>query len=228
LRVGASPQNIETVLAPFVPSFRRRHPGVQIHFVEGGGAQIHERLEHGDAQLVLTNARSEPITGRLLFPSYLLAAVAHSHRFARRASIDVSELADEAILLLQRGFASRGWFDAECHNADFRPQIVLESAAPHTLMALAASGEGVAIVPSNVRIPRDLVRVLPVTSQGAPIGRWIVAAWDAHRFFPLFARQFVDELAQHCKRAYPGRELTRHARPLRRPTDLRDIPEPAR
>jgi DNA-binding transcriptional LysR family regulator len=158
--------------------------------------------------------------GHPLFPIYLLAAVAHSHRFARRASIDVTELADEPILLLQRGFASRGWFDAECHIADLRPRIVLESGAPHTLMALAASGEGVAIVPSNVRISRELVRVVPVTSHGASIGRWATIAWDARRFFPVFARQFVDELVRRCQRTYPGRELTRHARPLPRPKSV--------
>jgi LysR family transcriptional regulator, cyn operon transcriptional activator len=227
LRIGASPQNIETVLVPFLPGFRKRHPGIEIHFVEGGGAQIHERLERGDAQLVLTNMRSEPVNGRLLFPSYLLAALARYHRFARRASIDVSELADEPVLLLQRGFASRGWFDAECHNVDIRPQIVLESAAPHTLIALAAIGEGVAIVPSNVRIPRELVRIVPVTSRGAPIGRWIVAMWDARRFVPAFARQFVDELAGHCKRSYPGRDLTRRTRPLQHPKDFLGVQEPA-
>src|SRR5689334_3062693 len=34
LRVGGSPQSIETVLAPFVRDFRRRHPSIDVHFVE--------------------------------------------------------------------------------------------------------------------------------------------------------------------------------------------------
>ena len=220
LRVGASPQNIELVLAPFVPGFKKRHPGIEVHFVEGGGAQINERLERADAHVVLTSWMTDFAGGRPLFPSFLLAAVAESHRFARRASINVAELADEPILLLQRGFASRGWFDAECHTADLRPRIVLESAAPHTLMALAANGEGVAIVPSNVRLPREVVRIVPVTSRGASIGRWITIAWDDRRFFPVFARQFVDELVRRCQRTYPGREMTRHARPLPRPKSV--------
>ena len=44
LRVGASPQNIETVLAPFVARFRSKHPGIEVHFVEDGGARISDRL----------------------------------------------------------------------------------------------------------------------------------------------------------------------------------------
>src|SRR5215475_2517109 len=141
-------------------------PGIDVHFVEDGGARINDRLERGDIQVALTTVRNDFISGRLLYPTFVLAAVAHSHPLSRRAEVDISDLAEEPLLLLQRSFASRGWFDAECHNADFRPRIVLESGAPHTLMALAATGEGVAIVPSNVGIPRDSVRVMPVTRRG--------------------------------------------------------------
>ena len=183
LRVGGSPQHIETVLAPFVVRFRRKHPGIEVHFVEDGGARISERLEHGDVQVVLTTAGNELFSTRLLYPIYVLAVVAQSHPFGRRSSVDVGDLADEPLLLLNRSFASRGLFDAACHNADISPRIVLESGAPHTLMALAASGEGVAIVPSNVSIPRQGINAMSVTYRGTPIGRWALVAWDSRRFF---------------------------------------------
>ncbi len=217
LRVGGSPQHIETVLAPFVARFRRRHPGIEVHFVEDGGARINGRLDHGDVQLVLTTVNNELFSGRLLYPIYTLAVLAAAHPLGRRAAVDVTDLADEPLLLLQRSFGSRGWFDAACHNADVSPRIVLESAAPATLMALAGSGEGTAIVPSNVSIPRDGVKAIPVTYCGTPIGRWALVAWDSRRFFPPFARHFVDELAAHTRRDYPGRELSRRVPPLRRP-----------
>jgi LysR family transcriptional regulator, cyn operon transcriptional activator len=217
LRVGASPQNIETVLAPFVARFRRKHPGIEVHFVEDGGARISNRLARGDVQIVLTTASNELFINRLLYPSYVLAVVAPSHPLGPRSSVDVSELGDVPLLLLHRGFASRGWFDAACHNADVGPPIVLESGAPHTLMALAASGEGAAIVPSNVSIPRKGVRAISVTYRGTPIGRWALVAWDRRRFFPSFAQHFVNELVAHVHRDYPNRELTKGMPSLRRP-----------
>ena len=217
LRVGGSPQHIETVLAPFVSRFRRRHPDIEVNFVEDGGARINTRLEDGDVQVVLTSAHNDLFSGRLLYPAYVLAVLASSNVSARRAAIDVSDLADEPLLLLQRSFASRGWFDAACHNADISPRIVLESGAPATLIALAASGDGVAIVPSNVRIPRDSVKAVPVTYRGTPIGRWIFVAWDRRRFFPPFAQHFVDELVAHVRRNYPGRDLAKRVPPLQRP-----------
>jgi DNA-binding transcriptional LysR family regulator len=217
LRVGASPQNIETVLAPFVARFRSKHPGIEVHFVEDGGARISDRLAQGDMQIVLTSVGNALFLSRLLYPAYALAVVAPSHPLGRRGSVDVSELKDEPLLLLHRGFGSRGWFDAACHNADVRPPIVLESAAPHTLIALAANGEGVAIVPSNVSIPRKGVKAMSVTYRGTPIGRWVLVAWDSRRFFPSFAQHFVNELVAHVNRDYPNRELTKRMPPLRRP-----------
>lgn len=217
LRVGGSPQHIETVLAPFVGRFRRRHPGIEVHFIEDGGARINGRLEDGDVQVVLTTVNNELFSGRLLYPGYTLAVVAPSHPLARRASVEVADLADELLLLLQRSFGSRGWFDAACHNAGINPPILLESAAPASLMALAANGEGVAIVPSNVNIPRAGVRAVPLTYRGKPIGRWVLAAWDRRRFLPQFARYFIDELVEHTARHYPGRDLTKRVPPLPRP-----------
>jgi LysR family cyn operon transcriptional activator len=220
LRVGGSPQNIETVLAPFVGGFRRRHPGIEVHFVEDGGARIGSRLERGDVQVAMVTAGNDQFAGRLLFPVYALAIVARAHRLARRTSIEVADLADEPLLVLNRAFASRSWFDAACHNADINPPILLESGAPATLMSLARSGDGVAIVPSNVSIPREAVKAIPVTYRGPPIGRWVFIAWDRRRFFPSFARYFVDELAVHTHRSYPGRNLAKRVPPLRPPKML--------
>src|SRR5262245_14244763 len=47
LRVSATPQVIEKLLAPFLMGFSRRHPGVKVHFLEGGGAYQQSQLERG-------------------------------------------------------------------------------------------------------------------------------------------------------------------------------------
>ena len=48
LRLGATPQVIENLLAPFLVQYRRRHPGVEVHLVEDGGARLLGRLERGE------------------------------------------------------------------------------------------------------------------------------------------------------------------------------------
>src|ERR1700751_2161464 len=44
LRVGATPQVIENLLADFLTEYRRRHPDVEVHLVEDGGARMATRL----------------------------------------------------------------------------------------------------------------------------------------------------------------------------------------
>jgi LysR family cyn operon transcriptional activator len=217
LRVGATPQVIETLLADFLVRYRETHPGVEVHLVEDGGARLPSRLARGDVHLSLFPASDAGFHSRLLYPMHLLAVVADSHHLSRRATVDIAELADEPLLLLGAGFASVAWFEAECQVAHIRPRVLLHSAAPQTLIALARTGYGVAVVPSSVRVPREEVRAVPLIHRGAGIGRWTVIAWDAERFLAPYAEQFADELASYCRRDHPGRDLTRRAPPLPRP-----------
>ncbi len=218
LRVGATLQVIENLLAGFLTRYGRRHPGVEIHLVEDGGARLPGRLDRGDVHLALAPVDAR-FQARLLYPMHVLAALSPEHRLGRRATLEIYELADEPLLLLRRDFGSREWFDAACQTAHLRPRVLLESAAPHTLLALAATDYGIAIVPSNARVPRGTVRAVPLVHRGASIGRWASVCWDPRRFLPPYAEQFVEEIVAHCRRDYPGRALIRSAPALPRPKD---------
>jgi DNA-binding transcriptional LysR family regulator len=215
LRVGATPMAIENALSAFLSPYRRRHPGVEVHFVEDGGLRLADRLERGDVDLALV-VPNDRFRARPLFPAHSMAVMSKKHPLSRRRALDVAELADKPLLLLNRTFGSREWFDSACNAARIRPRVLLESAAPHTLVALAGMDYGIAVVPSNVALPAS-VRALPLIQRGASIGRWLTVAWDPRRMLAAYAEQFVDELAAHWRLDYPGRDLVRRAPPLPRP-----------
>jgi len=211
LRVGAPPQVIENLLADFLTDYRRRRPAVEVHLVEDGGAALQRRLERGDVHLIMTAATDARFEGRLLHPIHVMAGLAPKHRLSRRAVLEIAELDEEPLLVLRSGFGSREWFDAACHVANVGQRLLLESAAPHTLLALAATGYGIAIFPSNATVPRNTVRAVPLVHRNASIGRWARVAWEPQRFLATYARQFVDELVAFSRSNYPGRELIRRA-----------------
>jgi LysR family cyn operon transcriptional activator len=220
LRVGATPQVIENLLADFLTHYRRRHPGVEVQLVEDGGVKLQGRLERGEFDLTATTGlEGTPFRYRTLYPIHLLAAISPRHRLGRRATLEVADLADEPLLLLQRGFGSRAWFDIACQIANIRPRALLESAAPHTVVALAATDYGIAILPSNARLLAGGVRPVPLVHRGASLGKWQCMAWDPRRFLAPYAGQFVAEIAAYCRRGYPGRDLIRRAPRLPRPKD---------
>jgi len=213
LRVGATPQNLENLLAGFLGRYRRRHPGVEVHLVEDGAVRLRDRLARGDVHVAILQAGDPRFDSRPLFPMLLLAALPPGHSLGRRRACEVSELAEEPLLVLRREFRSREWLEAACELAHVRPPLLLESGVPHTLLALARAGLGIAVVPSNVIIGAGL-RAVPLLARGAAIGRWATIAWDPERFLPPYGDSFVAELAQHARGAYPGRTLTRRVPPL--------------
>jgi LysR family cyn operon transcriptional activator len=223
LRLGATPQAMETLLAGFLPRYRRRHPGVEVHLVEIGGAAAAEHLERGDVHLALLSGSDARFRWRPLLPMYLLAVLLKSHRLGRRATLEIDDLVDTPLLLTRRDFASREWFDTASQVGHMRPRVLLESGAPSTLVALAQAGYGIAIVPSTVRIPRGGVRAVPLVQRGAPIGRWLGIAWDPRRFLAPFAEQFVEELVAHSKRDAAAKRGTRRLPLLPRPKEPASI-----
>ena len=219
LRVGATPQVIENLLADFLLRYRKRHTGVEVHLVEDGGSRLPGRLERGDINVALMPADENRFSGRILYPMHVLAVFPAGHRLSRRKVLEVVELANEPLLRLTSSFASHDWFEAACRVAHIRPRVLLESVAPQTLIALARTGHGVAVVPSPVKIPRSGVRAAVLLHRGVPIGRWTVLAWDSQRFLPPYAVQFAEELVAHCQRGYPGQEYAERAPPLPRPRE---------
>jgi DNA-binding transcriptional LysR family regulator len=167
----------------------------------------------------------DPFQGRILYPIHVTAALASTHRLARGKVLEVAQLADEPLLLLGRDFGLRMWFEAACDVAHVRPRMLMESLAPHTLIALAKEGYGVAIVPSDVQPQPGTVRLVPLVHRGAPIGRWAVVTWNPRRFLAPYAEQFVTELAESARRGYPGRNVIRRAPPLPRPPQPASRPE---
>ena len=219
LRVAATPMVIENTLSGFLGTYRRRHPGIEVQLIEEGGIAMARRLELGDVHLALMAVDDEHLRIRLLYPVRGIAVVSGGHKFSRRRAIEVEELADEPLLLLRNEVASRDWFETACRVARMRPRVLLESGAPHTAIALAGAGYGVAVVPSTVVLPAGHVRGIPLLQRGAAVGRWLRVAWQPERFLSVYAEQFIDELCRYCERAYPGREFNRRAAALPRPRE---------
>ncbi len=219
LRVGAAPQVIESILAGFVQQHLQRHPNVDVQLVDDASGNLPGRLERGEIHLMEVPAGDERYPSQPLYPGHMLAVMLRKHRLARRSVLEVKELAGEPLLLLRRIALARVWVDAAFNVAHVRPRVVLESVVPHMLLALATTGYGVAIVPSNVMIPRKNLRAIPLILQGTPIGRWATIAWHPNRFLPPYARRFVRELVPYALRAHPGRDLIRGAPPLPRPKE---------
>lgn len=204
LKVAAPPHTIESVLARFLPRYAERFPNVHVHLTEALGAAQTALLERGEAHVGIRLDQGDPrFESRVLPPVDALAVAAPSLDLGRAGVIDVRGLASYPLLLLDPGYSVRRLFDAACRLADVRPNVLLESRAPHTLLALAEIGQGVAIIPSLQRTDRYTVQIARVTHGRKPVRERFAIQWDRRRRLPPYSVTFCEALAEYMHTILP-------------------------
>lgn len=208
LKLAASPQFIEGVIADFLRRYAQRYPNVQVKVVEAiAWSDTLGMLERGEIHFGQNLLRALP-PGDPRFASHplevvdLLAAY-HAPLPGKGGAIEIAGLAAYPLLVLDTSFVSRRTFDATCRLANVAPNVVFESRTPHTLLAMAERGHGVAIVPSAVRIDRYPLRIARVTHRGKPLREPLALFWDKRRPLPSYATAFCAGLAEYVHGVFP-------------------------
>jgi len=205
LKVAAPPQTIESVLSGFLPRFGKQLPNVRVKLTEALGMDQVPMLERGDVHIGIRHDQGvNPWFESILLPfDDVLAGFHPSLYLGRGGTIDIASLAPHPLLLLDSGYSVRRLFNAACRVADVEPNILLESRAPHTLLALAEAGQGVAIIPSVLRINRYRLKVARVTHRRRPLRDRYVIQWDKRRPIPSYAENFCATLAAYMRDVLP-------------------------
>ena len=215
LKVAASPQMIESVLSTFLPRYAARFPGVQVKLIEALGPAQVALLERGDVHLGLRHDQgiNPSLASQSLPPDEILAAAGPTLDLGPTDTLDIGRLAAHPLLLLEPGYSVRVQFNAACRLAHVKPTIMFESRAPHTVLALAEAGHGVAIIPSLQRTDRYALTIYRVTHRGAPLQEDLVIQWDRRRLLPAYAERFREALATHARAVLPATQPSRRRAP---------------
>src|ERR1700744_3725617 len=207
LKIAGSPQHIESVLSQFLHRYAERYPKVEVKISEGTGSEILTLLERGEIHLGQNLLHAVKLDerhyGSLPLGSVELLAVCRpSMPLAHRRTIEVARLAAFPLLLMDSGFGFRRAFDAASRMAGLKPTIMFESRNPHTLLALAEAGHGVAIVPSQLSCHRYRLRIVGLTYRGRPL--------------PRFATDYCGMLAAYMREIFPISKPTDPKLPITR------------
>jgi LysR family nitrogen assimilation transcriptional regulator len=215
LKVAGSPQHIESVLSQFLHRYTERYPRVEVKITEGTGSEILAMLEGGDVHLGQNLLHAVKLDerhfGSLPLGSVELLAVCHpATPLSPSRAIEVADLAGFPLLLLEGGFGFRRAFDAASRMAGLKPTILFESRNPHTLLALAEAGHGVAIVPSQLQCRRYKVRIVGLTHRRRVLKEPLTISWDKRRSLPRFATDYCTMLSAYMRETFP---ITRPTEP---------------
>ena len=210
LKVGATPQTIDGILSPFLIRYAERRPNIRIRLTEAVGASGPMLLESGDLHLLISTAGAleggnHPLEKLWLPPLEFIAAYRPDFSLAGENTLDIRDLGSHPLLLLDRTFAVRVAFDAACRVAELKPNVSFESRAPHTLLALAEAGRGIAIVPSVMPTQRYDIRTNRLVYRQKALREGYAIAWDKRRLLPPTAAEFCRSLLLYVRDTLPSR-----------------------
>jgi len=209
LKVAATPQTIDGVLAGFLARYAKLRPNVQIKLSEAVGAGLMAMLERGEVHVVITTAGAiqsgdHVLESIWLPPLEFVAARNPSFELGKAAAgVDVRSLGVHPLLLMDNSFAVRAAFDAACRVAEFKPNIRFESRTPHTLLALAEAGHGIAIVPSVLPTHRYDLQISRLTYRQRPLREGYAIVCDKRWSLPPSADDFCRSLVAYVREVFP-------------------------
>jgi DNA-binding transcriptional LysR family regulator len=124
----------------------------------------------------------------------MYALVSHDHPLAVRQFVTTDDLTSERVLVLSQG-SSRQLLYQDVMGVR-KPRRVVESFNPDTLLMLAQSGQGVAVVTDTVALRDFSGKVVPLLNDGHQVGQTAIGAWPVNRKLSEPARKFLHFLKQ--------------------------------
>jgi LysR family transcriptional regulator, hydrogen peroxide-inducible genes activator len=164
LRIGAIPTILPYFLAPALPAFVTRYPGVDLHLRE---ATTDELLSHLQEGLLDIAVMSLPVDGSglvmcELFRENLFLAVPETHALANDAEVRLRRVSDERLLILKDGHCLREETLTVCDRARARFTAQFEADQFASIFELIRAGFGVSIVPEMARQSAERCRLIPL------------------------------------------------------------------
>lgn len=200
LRLVAPETTVADVIAPFLATLPEAAPMVDVR--EALPASVHSEVMAGGADVGVSSVPPpRELTSRLLVHFPIWAYVRPEHRWARRRTITIRELAKERLLVLGTGHGSRRQLDAAMSDAGVSYGVAAETNVPEVAQALAAAGRGVAVVSDDARYGLHGVRVRPAGG-AIELRVPLFGAWDGSHYAAPAISDLVDGLARFAQDRY--------------------------
>jgi DNA-binding transcriptional LysR family regulator len=193
VRLSSFPTAGASILPPAVAEFTRRHPEVELNFVEREPEDASASLRAAELEIAIVFEYSElkqPEFDRMyegielhhLVDDPMYLALPRDHPLAAKPRVRLKDVAEETWIQESGAHSWCGSFhEAVCTNAGFQPKVGFRSDDYNVVQGLIAAGVGISLLPglalTNLR--EDIV--VRSLGKGAP-ARKIAAATLAGRY----------------------------------------------
>jgi DNA-binding transcriptional LysR family regulator len=153
LQVGCARVVGTYVLPEIITAFRRRYPQVEVHVRTGRSSEILQLVVDQTIHIGLARALNHPMvwTHRLYDEEIVL--VSHpAHPFARTGVATIQQVAEEPLILYDRGSSYFVLIEQVCHEAGIIPRIEMVLDSVEATKRMVERGLGISFLPrSSIR-----------------------------------------------------------------------------
>jgi LysR family transcriptional regulator, hydrogen peroxide-inducible genes activator len=164
-RLGAIYTVAPYLLPDLVPALNARAPDMPLEIEENVTEQLEAALKTGriDAAIIALPFQPPGIATEFLYEEPFQVVVPQRHPWAKRKTIDPSELAGEHAILLNVGHCFRDQVLESCPELNRGDAPVTRSNSLETIRNMVASGLGISVLPRDALTPKYHSRlVVPV------------------------------------------------------------------
>src|SRR5689334_4685616 len=193
LAVGASHTIGAVDLSELLAEFHRRFPAVELRVQDDVTLELVAALDRGelDVAFITIDGRSHGLESQLILREPLTCILPPGHPLARRASLQMSDVAGETFIVFRRGATIRRRVDDAAEAAGFSPRVLFETNSVSRMGSLVAAGLGIAVLPAS-DAARYALGVDAVPFEGPALAHTVYVSWSARRRRSPAARAFAE------------------------------------
>ena len=152
LRLGTTKAYARYFMPFLITSFHEAYPHVKIHLDEGSSLDmIHSLLDLKIEVAVIAKAEDTPDVSFVPFShEELVLIVARGHRLTREESISLEDLADEPLIMKEKGSGTRKLVNELFAQKNCTPNVLMETSNTEFIKQLVQRGDGVSFVVREV------------------------------------------------------------------------------
>ena len=146
LRIGSASAEFATGQLPSIlGKLKERFPNAEMSVSVGTSQTLVEKIRHGDVDIAFVSLPvvNTSITTELLYSDEIIAIGHPDHPLAGKPSISAAALADEQLILGERGGNTRRMIDDFFHAAGLRPNVVMELSRQEAINQMVEKNLGV-------------------------------------------------------------------------------------
>ena len=188
-------------LPPLLQSFHRKYPGVDVQIMVNATDHPLEALLEGriDLAIVTSEVDDKRLDTSPLFDDELVAVVAPSHPFAKRAFIEPDDLGEEHLIVYKAERADSFIFSRVLGPAGVEPARVSQVPLTEAILELVKAGLGISVMARwaiEPAIRAGTIRAVKITRRG--VHRSWTAVTLKDRTEPRWQKDFVALLSRQA------------------------------